>query len=92
MSVTRRVIARPTEDGSILAEPPFPEIGKQLAANRAIFENSSATIDGTPLPRFRREAIVEALQAARTYMRQAGEPVPDFPDGPLLMSGHQPER
>lgn len=90
VSVTRRYRA-PTDDGSILAEPPFPEIGKQLAANRAIFEKSSATIDGTSLSAFRREAIAEVLHAAREYMREAGEPVPDFPDGRLLMSGHQPE-
>lgn len=90
MSVSRRYRA-PTEDGSILAEPPFSEIGSQLAANRAILENTNAAIDRTPLPQFRREAIAEVLQAARNYLSEAGEPVPDFPDGPLLVSGHQPE-
>ena len=90
MSVSRRYRA-PTEDGSILAEPPFAEIGSQIAANRAILDNSTALIDGTPLPRFRREAIAEVLQGAREYLHACGEPVPDFPDGPLLMSGHQPE-
>jgi hypothetical protein len=90
VSVSRRYRA-PTEDGSILAEPPFSEIGNQLAANRTILDNATVAIDGTPLPQFRREAIAEVLQAAREYLRAAGEPVPDFPDGPLLMSGHQPE-
>ena len=90
MSVSRRYRA-PTEDGSILAEPPLAEIGGQLASNRAILDNATTLIDGTPLPRFRRAAIAEVLQLARNYHREAGEPVPDFPDGPLLMSGHQPE-
>lgn len=90
MSVSRRYRA-PTEDGSILAEPPFNEIGGQIAANQVILDNSTASIDGTPLPRFRREAIAEVLAASRDYLRACGEPVPDFPDGPLMMSGHQPE-
>jgi hypothetical protein len=90
VSVSRRYRA-PTEDGSILAEPPFAEIGSQIAANQDILNHSTALIDGTPLPQFRRAAIAEVLQAARAYLRECGEPVPDFPDGPLLMSGHQPE-
>ncbi len=90
MNVPRRYRA-PTEDGAILAEPPFADIGGQLAANRAILDNASIRIDGTPLPQFRRAAISEVLQAARDYLRDAGEPVPDYPDGPLLTSGHQPE-
>jgi len=75
----------------VLADPPFEEIGKQLSGNRAILENSTVQIDGTPLPRFRREAREEIAAAARQYLRLAGEPVPDYPPGPMLLSGHQPE-
>jgi hypothetical protein len=89
VSVTRRY--RAPAEGGVLAEPPFPEIASQLQANRGILNNDSIRIDGTPLSDFRREAIADVLAAARQYHRDAGEPIPDFPNGPLMMSGHQPE-
>jgi hypothetical protein len=89
VSVTRRY--RAPAEGGVLAEPPFPEIASQLQANRRILNNDSIRIDGTPLSDFRKEAIADVLAAAREYHRDAGEPVPDFPNGPLMMSGHQPE-
>jgi len=87
--VTHRYRA-PGEEG-ILSFPPEAEIGPQLARNRARLDRADVLIDDVPLPRFRREAIAEVLEAARTYLRECGEPVPAGPDGPVLMSGHQPE-
>ena len=89
MSANRRYRA-PTEEG-VLCYPPETEIADQLRANRAAVNNDAIRIDGTPLSQFRREAAAEILAAARQYHRDCGEPVPDFPDGPVLMSGHQPE-
>jgi hypothetical protein len=80
----------PAEEG-YLCYPPEPEIVKQLKANQAALNSETVCIDGTPLAQFRREATTEILAAARQYLRDCGEPVPDFPDGPVLMSGHQPE-
>ena len=90
MNVPHRYRA-PTEDGTVLADPPFEKIGQLLSGNRSILNNPSILIDGTPLPEFRREAIAEIAAAARQYLRDCGEPVPDYADSPLLMSGHQPE-
>jgi hypothetical protein len=89
LSVPRRY--RAPAEGGVLAEPPFEDLGNQLRANRAALDNDDILIDGTPLPAFRREAAADIVAAARQYHRDAGEPVPDYPDGPLLMSGHQPE-
>jgi hypothetical protein len=89
LSVTHRYRA-PSEEG-VLSYPPEADIANQLRSNRAILNSDSIRIDGTPLAQFRREAAVEVLAAARQYLRDCGEPVPDFPDGPILMSGHQPE-
>ncbi|MCE9533985.1 MAG: hypothetical protein K8T89_23115 [Planctomycetes bacterium] len=89
MSVPHRYRA-PTEEG-VLSEPPEAEIANLLRSNRAILDNGTVAIDGTPLGEFRREAAADILDTARRYMHECGEPVPDFPNGPLLMSGHQPE-
>lgn len=82
---------RAPAEGGVLAHPPLDEIGPQLEANRTFLNTDAVRIDGTPLAAFRREAAAEVLAAARQYHRDCGEPVPQFPDGPLLMSGHQPE-
>lgn len=89
MSVNRRYQA-PSAEG-VLSYPPEAEIASQLDGNRAALNCNSIQIDGTPLGEFRREAAAEVLAAARQYHRDCGESVPDFPDGPVLMSGHQPE-
>ena len=90
MSVSQR-FRTPTQDGTVLAHPHFSEIGDQIRVNRQLLDNPSILIDGTPLPEFRREAVAEIVAAAQRYLRDAGEPVPDYPGGPLLLSGHQPE-
>jgi hypothetical protein len=89
LSVNRRYQA-PSAEG-VLSYPPEAEIARQLDGNRAALNRNSIQIDGTPLGEFRREAAAEVLAAARQYHRDCGETVPDFPDGPVLMSGHQPE-
>jgi hypothetical protein len=89
LSETRRYRA-PTEEG-VLSFPPELDIAAQLEANRERLEQTAVRIDGQPLAKFREEARREVLAFARRYLAERGEPVPDFPDGPLLMSGHQPE-
>ena len=89
LSVSRRYRA-PREVG-VLSDPPESEIAGLIEANRAALNVNSIHINGTPLIEFRRQAVSEILGVARAYMRECGEPVPDFADGPLLMSGHQPE-
>ncbi len=89
LSVNRRYQA-PSAQG-VLSYPPEAEIAGQLDGNRAALNRNSIQIDGTPLNEFRREAAAEVLAASRQYHRDCGEPVPNFPDGPVLMSGHQPE-
>src|SRR5262249_49402335 len=39
----------------------------------------------------RRQARAQAVAAAQDYLRQAGEPIPDYGQASLLMAGHQPE-
>ena len=43
------------------------------------------------LPSLRLQAQQEILAAARSYLRDAGEPVPDWSGSRFLVAGHQPE-
>ena len=81
----------PTQDGTVLADPPHEEIGSLILENRSILNSEKVAIDGTPLGEFRRQAIEEVVEAARQYLRDAGEPLPEYAAGPMLLSGHQPE-
>jgi hypothetical protein len=75
----------PSENGGVLARPRLDEAGELLRANRR------RTAD---LAEVRRQACREAVAAARDYLRQCGEPLPDIsPDTAdrLILAGHQPE-
>jgi len=89
LSVTHRYRA-PAEEG-ILSFPPETEIGPQLARNSDRLNRRDILIDGCPLPQFRDEARREVLTAARQYLAESGQPLPGPVDGPIFMSGHQPE-
>ena len=81
----------PPEDGAVLAVPPLAEVGGLLEANRRLLGASPVDVGGLPLAELRRLAASEARIQAREYLRSANEPLPDYPDGPLLLAGHQPE-
>src|SRR5262249_23574423 len=40
---------------------------------------------------FRKQAISDAVAAARAYLAGAGEPIPDQPTESLVIAGHQPD-
>ena len=81
----------PTGDGAVLAVPPLERAGDLLAGNRRRFAAAPPVL-GRPLDELRAEARRAALAAARRYLRDRGEPVPESGDAPfLLAAGHQPE-
>jgi hypothetical protein len=83
-----RVLRAPAGDGAILAAPPLAEVGDLLLANPRRLDCCQSLAD------LRRQARAEALAAARNYLNQAGEPLPDFGPGAaesFLLAGHQPD-
>jgi len=88
--VPRRLRA-PQEHGAILAEPAWTDVPDLLRANHHCLQNSKVAILGRPLSDLRHHARNAALSAAGQYLQLAGEPIPSFADGPLLLAGHQPE-
>lgn len=75
----RRLLA-PTTDGGILADPGFDAVPELVEANRRSLDRTDIRIGGIALRELRQRARQEIPQAA-------GSPA----DGPLLVSGHQPE-
>ncbi len=90
MILTHRLRA-PTEDRTVLAEPPLAEVGSLLALNRHRLAEARADILGRPLADLQAAARTSTVAAARAYLQQAGEPLPPADDSPLLLAGHQPE-
>src|SRR5262245_11737843 len=88
--VSRRLRA-PEQNGGVVAEPPLTEAGRWLAANQQRFASSTFAILGRSMSDLRREACRTAVQAARSYLEKAGEPLPNFGNVSLLLAGHQPE-
>jgi len=81
----------PRDHGAILAHPPLTEVGSLLAANAARLESAAVALQGRPLCDLRRLAHSETIAAARAYLSDAGEPVPDFIGDAIILAGHQPE-
>jgi hypothetical protein len=81
----------PAENGTVLAEPPLADVGRLADSNQRTLSKSQVSLGGVPLAELRRQAIHEAIAAARDYLRWAGEPVPDLIADSLLIAGHQPE-
>jgi hypothetical protein len=79
-----------TENYAILAEPPLEQVGSLLAENRQLLRQDLQFL-GRPWAELRRQAAQAARAAAVAYMQVASEPLPDLPEGPLLLAGHQPE-
>ena len=89
--IAPRRLRAPEGDGAVVAEPPLAEVGQLLSRNRAHLQQTNLTLLDRSLAELRRQARKCAIDEARAYLREAGEPVPPFADGPLLMAGHQPE-
>jgi hypothetical protein len=81
----------PEQSGAVLAEPPLERAGDWIAANRDLLRKAPVTILGRNWVDLRQDAGKAALEAARTYLAQAGEPLPAFQSESLLLAGHQPE-
>jgi hypothetical protein len=81
----------PAEDGSILAAPPLSEVGDLLASANERLRRDDIFIQGEPLLQCRHHARSEVLAAARSYLADAGEPIPNLDGEFILMAGHQPE-
>jgi hypothetical protein len=62
-----------------------------LAANRVRLRMEGRSLSGRPWWELQRHARQSAVEAARQYMGQRGEPVPDADGLELIMAGHQPE-
>ena len=83
MSASRRYNA-PQAHGEVLADP-SPEVAAKLVGpNREIRRKL------LPEDLFT-SARQNVLDAAVSYLRENGEPVPPLNDGPLIVTGHQPE-
>ena len=81
----------PRDHGAILAYPPLTEAGSLLAANAARLGSANVALQDRPLGELRHLARAETIAAARAYLDEAGEPVPDFSGDTVLLAGHQPE-
>ena len=81
----------PREDRAVLAEPSLDEAGALLAENRRRLANIAAPPPGPSWEDLRRLSRTAAVDAARTYLCRAAEPLPDFHADSLLLAGHQPE-
>lgn len=86
-----RPLRVPRADGAIVAEPPLEDVGRLLALNRQRLSNPPLPFLGRPWQELQTLARREILAAARDYLRETGEPVPDWNGTSLLMAGHQPE-
>jgi hypothetical protein len=81
----------PQEDGGILAVPPLSEVGDLLAIANERLRRDDVVIQGSSLLQLRQRARSEILAAARSYLADAGEPIPRLDSEFILMAGHQPE-
>jgi len=81
----------PRENYSQLHEPHPEAVPNAIQENQRILEVDAPRIAGHSLHEFRQFARAEALSAARDYLSAQGEAVPNATQGPLLVSGHQPE-
>lgn len=89
--MTPRRLHAPRHDRAVLAEPPWADLPRVAAANRAQLGAAAVTLLGRPLPELRRQARRAALGAATAYLREAGEPLPASASESLFLAGHQPE-
>ena len=78
MQVSGRLVPRaPAEDGAVAAQPPLQEVGRLLADNRRRLHLEGRALAGRPWAELQREARQSAVEAARAYLTQRGEPAPN---------------
>jgi hypothetical protein len=81
----------PSDHGAILAAPPLEAAGRVLALNRQRLNQPDISFLGRPWPELQTLARRELLAAARGYMGDGGEPLPNSDSVSIIMAGHQPE-
>ena len=86
MSSSPRVRA-PGRHGEVVALPDFDAVPASIAENRRRLNVAHVAVDGVPLDRFRSLARQEVLALCESDDSGASH----NSDGPLLLSGHQPE-
>jgi len=86
-----RRLRAPGQNGAILSEPPFAEIGDLIRINRDTFSKPRPPILGRSWTSLRSEARQTIVDLAQGYLRSAGEAVPAYGHESLLMAGHQPD-
>jgi hypothetical protein len=86
-----RRLRAPGQNGAILSEPPFAEVGDLIRANRETLSKPGPPLLGHSWTSLRSEARQTIVGLARAYLRGAGEPVPEYGHESLLMAGHQPD-
>lgn len=82
----RTRIRVPRHDGGLLAIPDFSSVPGTVAANQDLLDSTECDIFGQSLQTLRKDARAEAVLRAS---RLSNVDVPD--DGPLIVTGHQPE-
>jgi hypothetical protein len=94
-AIERRRLRVPPEHGAVLIDPPCPDIDALVESNRAAAaERAGVDCQGRPLGELAADARCELLLRARRYTaayRDVDDGVVTETNGPLLMSGHQPE-
>jgi hypothetical protein len=86
-----RPLRAPADHGATLAAPPLEDAGRILALNRQRLNQPDITFLGRPWAELQTLARRELLAAARGYMGDGGEPLPDSNSVSIIMAGHQPE-
>jgi hypothetical protein len=86
-----RTLHAPAEDGAVVADPPLSEVGTLLKENRRRLNRAGVSFLGHDWNELRQAARREVIDAARQYLTQFGEPLPDVPADSVVMAGHQPE-
>lgn len=88
---TRPVL--PTGHGEVLTVPDYSEWPALLERNRAAMAGWSFTVAGVPVAEVRSLARRQALSAAADFSARMGVEVaePGDPQGPVVLTGHQPE-
>jgi len=86
-----RRLRAPGQNGAVLAEPPFANVGDLLVQNRKLLSDSTTGLLGRSWRSLRAEARRTAVETAHQYMLASGEPVPSYGCDSIIAAGHQPE-
>ncbi len=95
-SIRYRRYRAPAEDGQALVEPGWLELRQQLVARSTTDsqQERSLSLSGVPLAQVQSEARRQLLHDAYAFTRSYCDVAavsPESSEGPLVLSGHQPE-